>query len=67
VAETTTRQTAGPLQLLESGTAGYCDPVSGLCSLPAAVPELHGDPETAILPDHAEKVIERESAAPPRP
>jgi len=44
--DTTTPQTAGPLQLLESEAAGYCDPVTGLCVLPAALPELRGDPET---------------------
>lgn len=44
--DTTTRQTAEPLQLLESGIAGYCDPLTGMCVLPAAVPESHGDPET---------------------
>jgi len=53
MADTTTEQTAGPLQLLESGAAGYCDPVTGLCVLPAAVPELRGDPETTT-PGHAE-------------
>lgn len=46
MADTTTQQTAGPLQLIESGAAGYCDPATGLCVLPAAVPELPGDPET---------------------
>lgn len=57
MAETTTSRTAAPLQLLESGAVGYCDPVTGLCVLPAAVPELHGDPETTTLPDHAENVV----------
>lgn len=57
MAETTPSQTAGPLQLLESGPAGYCDPVTGLCVLPAAVPELRGDPEAMTLPGHAEKVV----------
>jgi hypothetical protein len=57
MAETTASQTAGPLQLLESGAVGYCDPVTGLCVLPAAVPELHGDLETTTLPDHAKKVV----------
>lgn len=55
MAETTPGQTSGPLQLLESGAAGYCDPVTGLCVLPAAVPELRGDPEATTLPCHAEK------------
>jgi hypothetical protein len=57
MADTTTRQTAGPLQLPESGAAGYCDPVTGLCVLPAAAPELRGDPEATALPGHAEKVV----------
>jgi len=56
MAETPTSQTAGPLQLLESGAIGYCDPVTGLCVLPAADPELRADPETTILPDQAENV-----------
>jgi hypothetical protein len=55
--DTTTQQTAGPLQFLESGAAGYCDPVTGLCVLPAAVPELRGAPETTTLPDHEEKAV----------
>ena len=55
MAEPTTQQTAGPLQLLESGAAGYGDPVTGLCVLPAALPELRGDPENTTLPGHAEK------------
>jgi hypothetical protein len=65
MAETTASQPAGPLRLLESGAAGYCDPVTGLCVLPAAVPELRGDPETTTLPDHAEKaaVLEFRSIA----
>jgi hypothetical protein len=54
MAETTTSQMAGPLQLLESGSAGYCDPVTGQCVLPAGDPELRGDPETTTLPDPAE-------------
>ena len=54
MADTTTSQKAGPLQLLESGAAGYCDPVTGLCVLPAADPESRGDPETTTLPDHAD-------------
>jgi hypothetical protein len=57
MAETTTSQTAGPLQFLESGAVGYCDPVTGLCVLPAAEPELRGDPETTALPDHAENAV----------
>jgi hypothetical protein len=57
MAETTASQTAGPLQLLESGAFGYCDPVTGLCVLPAAVPELRGDPETTTLPGHAENAV----------
>jgi hypothetical protein len=57
MAEPTTPQTAGPLQLLESRAAGYCDPVTGLCVLPAALPELRGDPETTTLPGHTEKVV----------
>lgn len=57
MAEATPSQTAGPLQLLESGAAGYCDPVTGLCVLPESVPELRGNPEATPLPDHAEKVV----------
>jgi hypothetical protein len=57
MADTTTQQTAGPLQLLESGAAGYCDPVTGLCVLPAALPEVRADPDTTTLPGHAEKVV----------
>jgi hypothetical protein len=57
MAEPTAQRTAGPLQFLESGAAGYCDPVTGLCALPAALPELRGDPETTTLPGHAEKVV----------
>jgi hypothetical protein len=55
--EPETQQTAGPLQLLESGAAGYCDPATGMCTLPAAHPELNGDPETTPLPGHTEKVV----------
>jgi len=55
MAEPTTKQTAGPLQLLESGAAGYCDPVTGLCMLPASqLPELRNAPDTTT--DPAEKV-----------
>ena len=46
MAEATTSQTAGPLRLIESGAVGYCDPVTGLCVLPAADPEPRGDPDT---------------------
>ena len=65
MAETTASRPAGPRQLLESGAVGYCDPVTGLCVLPAAAPELRGDPETTPLPDHAEKaaVLELRSIA----
>jgi hypothetical protein len=57
MAEATTSQTAGPLRLIESGAAGYCDPVTGLCVLPAADPEPRGDPDTTPLPDHEENVV----------
>jgi hypothetical protein len=55
--EPTTQQTAGPLRLFKSGAAGYCDPVTGLCMLPTALPELRGDPETTTLPGHEEKAV----------
>lgn len=57
MAEATTSQTAGPLRLIESGAAGYCDPVTGLCVLPAADPEPRGAPDTTPLPDHEENVV----------
>jgi hypothetical protein len=34
---------ATPLQLLGDDAAGYCDPVSGTCALPAAVPSESQD------------------------
>jgi hypothetical protein len=37
--EATAEPATGPLRLLGSATAGYCDPVTGLCVLPAADPE----------------------------
>ncbi|HEY1818717.1 MAG TPA: hypothetical protein VGG83_02220 [Trebonia sp.] len=64
MADTTTSQTAGPLQFPESGAAGYCDPVTGLCGVPAADPELRGAPEATALPDHAENAM---PGVPPHP
>jgi len=57
MAEPTAQPTAGPLQFLESGAAGYCDPATGACVLPAALPELRADPEATALPGPAENVV----------
>ncbi|HJP77019.1 MAG TPA: hypothetical protein VJ914_22305 [Pseudonocardiaceae bacterium] len=56
MADTMPSRPARPLQFLEPGAAGYCDPVTGLWVLRAAVPELRGDPEARTFPGPAEKV-----------
>lgn len=52
MADTTTSQTAAPLQFLDSGAAGYCDPDTGLCVLPAAGPELRGERPSPTKEEH---------------